>query len=191
LTLNFPDKKYKTIVIDPPWDLVPVSNFCNNVHFKFKESLPYKTMTNEELCNFPINCFADNECQLFLWVTQATLPFGFKLIKAWGFKYHCLLTWDKTKGITMWGFNRRTEYIIFAFKGKIEIKQKNTSISTFFRERSTQHSVKPKIFYDMLLRSTPAPRIDIFARKKHFGFDAWGNNVDNTPTLETYSENAL
>ena len=181
-------KKYNTIVIDPPWNLTPVTNTLKTIHFKCKESLPYKTMSDNELRSFPLNDFAADNCQLFLWVTHSTLLFGLELLKIWGFKYHCLITWDKTKGLSMWGFNRRTEFIIFAFKGKIDIKQKNISFPTVFKEASTTHSVKPKLFYELLLKSTPEPRIDIFARKKHYGFDAWGNQVDETPTLESYNE---
>lgn len=36
-------------------------------------------------------------------------PDAFEVIKSWGFKYHCLLTWDKTNGIPCWGFKRKTE----------------------------------------------------------------------------------
>ena len=44
-----------------------------------------------------------------------------------------------------------------------------------------------QIFYDMLLRNTPEPRIDIFSRKKHFGFDSYGNQAENPVTLEAWS----
>ena len=184
--LNFPDKKYKTIVVDPPWDL-PVVSPSRNVGFKVTDSLPYKTLTDDKLREFPINEFADDECQLFMWVTHGTLPFGLELTKLWGFKYHCLLTWDKTKGVVICGFNRRTEYVIFSYKGKLDIKLKGVSIPTFFRETSTIHSKKPRIFYDLLLKSTLAPRVDIFARKTHFGFEAWGDQVEKIKPLEVFS----
>ena len=100
--LNFPDKKYKTVVIDPPWDLTPVfTSTFNMANFKFKDSLPYETMSEENLKDFPIDKFAEEECQLFLWATHSTLPQALELVKYWGFKYHCLLTWDKTKGICL------------------------------------------------------------------------------------------
>tara|TARA_Y100001934_G_C11887205_1_gene555910 strand:- start:14 stop:568 length:555 start_codon:yes stop_codon:yes gene_type:complete len=184
--MNFPKKKYKTIVIDPPWFMPSVSP-THNVKFKVTGSLPYELMKDEDLRQFPINQFADENCQLFLWVTHGTMQLGFELLKAWNFKYHCLLTWDKTKGVVMCGFNRRTEYVIFGYKGKLNIKLKGVSIPTFFREKSTVHSRKPRIFYDMPLKSTPEPRIDIFARKRHFGFDAWGNQVEEVQSLEAFT----
>ena len=184
--LNFPDKKYKTIVIDPPWD-IGITSATHNLKFAVPDTLPYNTMTDDELREFPITKFAEDDCQLFLWITHSTLPLGLELIKLWGFKYHCLLTWDKTKGVVIRGFNRRTEMVIFAYKGKLKIKEKGVSIPTFFREKSTVHSKKPRILYDLLLKSTPAPRVDIFARKSHFGFDAWGDQVEKLMPLEVFS----
>ena len=143
-------------------------------------------MTDKELIEFPINDYADRECQLFVWVTHGKLPFCLELIKKWGFKYHCLLTWNKTKGIVICGINRMTEFVVYAYKGKQELKLKGVSIPAIFKEKSTVHSAKPRIFYDLLLKSTPEPRIDIFSRKKHFGFDSWGNQAENPLTLEAY-----
>ena len=40
--------------------------------------------------------------------------------------------------------------------------------------------------YDMLLHSTLEPRIDIFSRKKHQGFDSWGNECEEPLTLMSY-----
>ena len=81
--LNFPNKKYKTIVIDPAWNLPSVSP-SHNLKFKITGSLPYKTMTDEELMQLPINNIADDSCQLFVWVTHGTLPIGLELIKNGG-----------------------------------------------------------------------------------------------------------
>jgi len=186
--LNFPDKKYKTIVIDPPWDLTPVlTSSFGMANFKFKDSLPYETMSEEDLKDFPIDKFAEEECQLFLWATHSTLPQALELVKYWGFKYHCLLTWDKTKGICLCGINRRTEFVIYAYRGKQNLKQMGLSLPTYFREVSTVHSRKPRSFYHLLVKSTPEPRIDIFARKRYFGFDAWGDQVEKINPLEVFS----
>ena len=186
--MNLPNKKYNTIVIDPPWNINSVSN-TSHLQFKFSDSLPYSVMSDNELRSFPLNDFAEDDCQLFLWVTHSTLLFGLELLKIWGFKYHCLITWDKMQGVTICGVCRKTELVLYAYKGHQILKLKGVSLPTVFRENRAGHSVKPKLFYELLLKSTPEPRIDIFARKKHYGFDAWGNQVDETPTLESYNEN--
>jgi len=187
---NFPDKKYKTVVIDPPWNIIPIKNckaIIDRTKLEQQNTLPYHLMTNEELKNFPIDKFADEECQLFLWATHSTLPFALELVKHWGFKYHCLLTWDKTNGITLCGITRRTEFVIYAYRGKQNLKQMGLSLPTYFREVSTVHSRKPRSFYHLLVKSAPEPRIDIFARKCYYGFDAWGDQVEEIKPLEVFN----
>ena len=45
--MNFPDKKYKTIVMDPPWDLTPVfTSSFGMANFKFKDSLDNLNIKN-------------------------------------------------------------------------------------------------------------------------------------------------
>jgi N6-adenosine-specific RNA methylase IME4 len=51
-------------------------------------------------------------------------------------------------------------------------------IPTLFRVSRTTHSEKPSMFYEILRIRTKEPRIDIFARKRHFGFDAYGDQVE-------------
>jgi len=170
--------KYRTIVIDPPWKLYPVSSKALSGG-KFRQNLPYTQMTDEEILAFPIDNFADNECDLFLWATQGKLPVALKCLDNWGFKYHCLLTWDKLNGISINGFQRRTELVLYGYKGRMGVDRKEGHyIPTLFSEASTNHSAKPRIFYAFLRERTLEPRIDIFARKRHYGFDAYGNQVE-------------
>lgn len=51
------------------------------------------------------------------------------------------------------------------------------SVIPIFREALREHSRKPDSFYEILRTNTPEPRIDIFARYRHFGFDSYGNEV--------------
>lgn len=183
--MNKVRKKYKTIVIDFPWH---VKNNYDPKKIGFGVDIPYATMTDKEVMNFPIIDFADDDCDFFIWVTQTTLPMGLDYLKKHGFKYHALITWDKVRGPVMLGLNRKSEMCIYGYRGHMGLKQKGHPIDTVFRELRGKHSVKPQKFYQMIQRGTKEPRIDIFARKKHIGFDAWGNQVDNTPTLLSYSE---
>jgi N6-adenosine-specific RNA methylase IME4 len=50
--------KYRTIVIDPPWKLYPVSSKALSGG-KFRRTLPYTQMTDEEILAFPIDNFAE------------------------------------------------------------------------------------------------------------------------------------
>src|SRR5689334_13593117 len=104
--LTLPSKRYQTIVIDPPWPVkfIKLEMRPNQVE------MPYETMSLEDIEKFPILQYADNNCNLFVWTTHTFLPQTFDIIKKWGFKYHCLLTWDKTNGRPLCGFKRNTEF---------------------------------------------------------------------------------
>jgi len=173
--------KYKTIVIDPPWNIsLTGGGLKNTKYYRFGKNMPYDLMSDDEIINFPINDLADTNCDLFMWVVQSKLPIALKIIENWGFKYHCLLTWDKTNGISIHGFQRKTEYVIYAYRGKMGIDRgKGKYIPTLFREKLTTNSTKPNIFYDLIRNRTKKPRIDIFGRRIIFGFDSWGNESPN------------
>jgi site-specific DNA-methyltransferase (adenine-specific) len=173
--------KYNTVVIDPPWKVH--CNLNNTRFYRCGKPMPYKMMTDEEIQNFPINDFANENCDLFMWTTLTKLPIALKIVKAWGFKYHILLTWDKTNGIGLNGFHRKTEHLVYAYRGKMGVDRgKGHYIPTMFTEKLTTHSTKPKKIYEILEQRSKEPRIDIFARRRINGFDAWGDEVDNSQT---------
>lgn len=167
---------YKTIVIDPPWDIK--CNLTNTKFYRCGKPMPYAVMTDEEIKYFPIQKFMDTTCDLFMWTTHSKLPVALEIMKNWGFKYHCCLTWDKTNGIGLNGFHRKTEFVVYGYKEKMGInKGKGRYIPTLFQEKLTTHSTKPNIFYSIIKERTQAPRIDIFARRKIEGFDSYGDEA--------------
>jgi len=171
-------------VIDPPWPVDFVKRKCR----PNQKSMPYELMSYEEILNFPIDDFSDKDSYLFLWTTQKFLPKAFQILEKWNFKYHCLLTWDKNDGMVMFGFRRQTEFILFAHRGKLSFFKKGKPIPTIFYEKLKRNSQKPDSFYRMLVRAYPEPRVDIFARRKHEGFDVWGNDRElETESLERFT----
>lgn len=172
--------KYHTVVIDPPWKVA--SGFDKKQYHmgeNGERELPYRAMTDEEIKAFPINDFADSECDLFMWTTHTKLPTALEILQEWGFKYHVVMAWDKSGGVCIQGFYRRTELCIYAYRGKLGVNTGEGSyLPTLFKARKTKHSEKPSMFYALLRARTKEPRIDIFARKRHYGFDAWGNQVE-------------
>ena len=170
------DKKYKIIVVDPPWPMSKIMRRSrpNQVGFD------YPTMTVEAIMDFSFpSKIADNDAILFLWTTQRFLPDAFKVLSAWEFTYSHTLTWDKQNGLVLKGFHWRTEFVLVGYRGKGKIYMAGKSIPTIFTESSwRKHSVKPAIFYE-LVGKLGEPRIDIFARKRREDWDVWGNEVSN------------
>ncbi len=185
--IPIPKTKFKTIVMDVPWLIQPM------ILKKYSLSVPYKTMSLEEIGDININEIADENCVLFFWTTHTFLPHAFPIIKKYGFKYYCTLSWDKVSGLTHQGFFRVTEFVLVAYKGKLTktIKEKGKAIPCLFREAEGKHSSKPQKFDEIVIRSTFEPRADIFARKKKFGYEySFGDDINlNKPlpkTLETF-----
>lgn len=169
--------KYRTIVIDPPWDIH--LNESSGTHGEQPKELPYGTMSDNALHNFPINRFADEQCDLFLWTTKSKLHTAFHILVSWGFHFNNLMIWNKRDGFNNNGFHLTLEFVLYAYKGKNGLPF-DRPLETYFEAKRIKHSQKPDKFYALIRDRTQAPRIDIFARKRHYGFDAWGDQVEST-----------
>ena len=167
---------YETIVIDFPWTVS--NNLTNTRFYRCGKQMPYKMMNDEEIMEFPINDFASERCDLFLWSITSKLPFCFKLLEYWNFKFMDFLAWDKQIGIAVNGIYRRVEWVFYAYRKKMGLKRRGHIIPSLISEKRKKHSQKPDSFYEVLRTNTPEPRIDIFARKRHFGFDAYGDEAE-------------
>lgn len=177
-------RKYKTVVIDPPWKITstgPNSKPCRGV---IKRRLDYKTMTDSEIAGFPIDDFAAPACNLFVWSIQSRLPFTMDLIRRWGFNYYCTFTWIKNSGITMQGVFRNSEFVVFGYRGPFSLPFTGKAVPAAFSARTGIHSEKPGEFYELVRSKTKPPRIDVFARQKHPGFDVWGDEAVERPVIE-------
>ena len=139
------DGLFQTIVIDPPWDWGDEND--NNQLGRAKPD--YATMPFKEILKSPVMRLADENCHLYLWITNRSLPKGFELIEAWGFRYITCLTWVKPS-IGMGNYFRgSTEQVLFAIKGNMPLKRHD--IATHFEApRGEKHSEKPNEVYDLI-----------------------------------------
>ena len=182
--IAFPNKRYKTIVADPPWKygVWGVGSKKSVFSKKYNENeipIPYETMSVEEIKALDVASLADENCELYLWTTQKYLPDAFEVLKAWGFKYCQTLTWCKTPMGTGQGgvFCPTTEFLLLGRKGKMP---KVTRIDTTWWnvKRTSKHSKKPDFFQDLIETVSDAPRLELFARRKRINWDVWGNEVN-------------
>jgi len=182
--IPFPNKRYQTILADPPWRYGKWGKGSDKCVFASKlqnrdEPIPYQTMTVEEISNLPVGNIADKNCDLYLWTTGKYLPNAFNVIKAWGFKYCQTLTWCKAPMGTGQGglYCPTTEFLLLSRKGAMP-KNKTRNDSTWWQVKRTQkHSKKPEFFQDMIEAMSDNPRIELFARRHRIGWDAWGNEI--------------
>jgi N6-adenosine-specific RNA methylase IME4 len=176
-------KEYQIIYADPPWTYKVWSERGN----KRSASQHYPTMSKEELQAFPINMLATKNSVLFLWVTPPCLEEGIELIKKWGFTYKTIgFTWIKKNKKTdslFWGMGyytrANTELCLLATRGD-PLKRVSRSVHQVIESPVREHSRKPDETRDRIVRLFgDLPRIELFARQKTDGWDAWGNEVQS------------
>ena len=167
-----PDKKYRCIVIDPPW---PMEKIARDVR-PAQVHMDYQTMSEEELRAYPLGDLAADDCHLYLWTTHRFLPLALELCDIWGFRYQCVMTWRKNVGITPFSWMYSTEHALFCVRGGLELLVKGKRLD--FEAKVREHSRKPEEFYSLVEEVSPGPRIDLFSREKHNGFDQHGNETE-------------
>jgi N6-adenosine-specific RNA methylase IME4 len=178
-------RKYQIIYADPPWSY----NDKMKGH-SFSLDHEYKTQDKNWIWNLPIQNISDKDCVLFLWVVNPMLPEGIETIKRWGFKFKTVpFVWVKQTINKKWVSNlgRWTmggaEICLLGVKGKPKRIIKNVK-QLVFAERK-RHSEKPAEIRDRIVTLMgDLPRIELFARQKTPGWDAWGNEVESDIELK-------
>ncbi|MBA7715977.1 hypothetical protein ES703_125036 [subsurface metagenome] len=140
------NKKYKTIVIDPPWDQKKTG--LRKVRPNQGKKLPYKVMDLEKIRNLSIKNMAKEDCLVFLWTIDKFLEDAHVVLREWGFKKHCVFVWNKPTGVCPFSVQFRNEYCIMGYKGKFKINK--IGIPTNFEAKVREHSRKPDIFYEIV-----------------------------------------
>lgn len=164
------DAKFATIVIDPPWDWGDEGD-----QDQLGRARPdYSTMTIEQLEELDVCGVADEDCHIYLWITNRSLPKGFRLLEAWGFRYITAITWVKPHFGMGNYFRGQTEHVLFGVKGSQPLKRKDVG-TVFAAERgSGGHSSKPASFLDLVESCSPGPYIEMFSRSQRGGWVTWG-----------------
>jgi N6-adenosine-specific RNA methylase IME4 len=173
--IPFADKKYKTIYADPPW------NETGGGKIKRGADAHYKLMKTKDIIALPVQEIAEENCHLYLWVTNNHLMDGLEVMKAWGFRYVTKITWMKDSiGLGQY-YRGLTEDCLFGVKGNLPYKiidGKRQQGKTGFFAPKTIHSEKPVEMRKMIERVSYEPKIELFARQKVEGWDCWGNEVN-------------
>lgn len=177
--IPFPEKKYRVIYADPPWD----SNSQFSRDKKKGNAQHYPLMRIRDIKSLPVSSLADKDCVLFLWAVDTQLPEALDTISAWGFTFKTVgFTWVKeTKrgkdhfGVGMWT-RKNPEMCLLATKGKP--KRVSASVRQMQRHKVRGHSRKPDAIRQEIVRLCgDVPRIELFCRYPEDGWDVWGNEV--------------
>ena len=187
---DWPIKKYNILYVDPPWEIQRgPNNWRTNEdetwvghgpdsHTTKSQALEYPTLPLDDIKALPVPAITEPDSHLYLWVINHFIAEAYSVAKVWGFRPVCLLTWIKPKhGIGLGGaFIQTTEHLLFCRRGTLPTLSRYPS--TWFHFQRSKHSEKPNAFRGLIETiSGKLPRIELFARQRYEGWDAWGNEL--------------
>jgi N6-adenosine-specific RNA methylase IME4 len=189
--------KYRTLLADPPWRFTNRTGKVAPEHHRLSR---YATLSTEEICLLPVSEMAEKTAHLYLWVPNALLPEGLKVMEAWGFQYKANIVWHKVRkdggsdgrGVGFY-FRNVTELLLFGVRGKnARTEAPGRSQVNYMSSRKREHSRKPDEQYEIIEACSPGPYLELFARGTRPGWTYWGNqaNEDYRPTWDTYAYNS-
>ena len=190
-------QRFGCILADPPWQFI---NRTGKMAPEHKRLNRYDTMDVAAIATLPVAQVSAATAHLYLWVPNALLPDGLRVMQAWGFNYKSNIVWHKIRkdggsdgrGVGFY-FRNVTELVLFGVRGKnARTLQPGRTQVNYLGTRKREHSRKPDEFYDIIEACSTGPRLELFARGGRPGWTAWGNQAsdDYAPTWNTYSHNS-
>ena len=177
----FPSKKYSVIYADPPWAWSKSALVDRGAARAVEKE--YRTMQPDEIKALPVADLANNPCALLMWATSPKAELAFEVIRAWGFTFKTIaFVWVKENRkspgfFTGMGFYTRqnAEFCLLATRGKRSPERLSKSVHSVVSAPVGIHSAKPDEVRRRIDRLFGGDRIELFARKRSPGWDAWGD----------------
>ncbi len=173
------NKKYQIIYADPPWQFYGNECLAKKSLLSKTNNNHYSTMALSELKQLPIKNIKEKKCLLFLWVVSSMLDDGISVMKGWGFKYSTIgFVWYKQRSNPGHYILNECEICIIGRCGGIPQPRGARNIRQFLSSKREIHSKKPDEIRMRIEQMFPQQsKIELFARQRTEGWDAWGNEV--------------
>ncbi|MGZ6022699.1 MAG: MT-A70 family methyltransferase [Rhizomicrobium sp.] len=170
--LALPEKKYGVIYADPEWHFVVGSDAWMSTSHAANH---YPTSPTEEIADRPVADIAADDAVLYLWATVPMLPDALLVMQAWGFRYVSNFVWVKDRtGTGYWNQNQH-ELLLIGTRGNVPAPAPGTQWPSVIEAPRGRHSEKPERVYELIEHYFPTlPKIELNARKRRDGWDAWG-----------------
>lgn len=189
--------RFGCVLADPPWRF---ENRTGKVAPEHKRLSRYPTLTLDEICALPVADHLEDRAHCYLWVPNALLPEGLRVLAAWGFDYKSNLIWHKERkdggsdgrGVGFY-FRNVTEVILFGTRGKnARTLAPGRRQVNYLTTRKREHSRKPDEQYGLIEACSWGPYLELFGRGLRDGWTVWGNqaDADYKPGWKTYAHNS-
>jgi len=181
-------KKYEIIYADPAWQYKTKESLAKTSILNGELNTHYGTMTIAELGELPLGSISDKNSMLFMWVVSPMLDDGIELMKEWGFKYSTIaFIWHKQRVNPGHYTMSECEICLVGRRGKIPTPRGARNVRQFLSEMRGKHSAKPTEIRKRIETMFPTQtKLEMFARQSAEGWDAWGNEVENSIDLSPY-----
>lgn len=190
-------RKYRTVLADPPWQF---QNRTGKIAPEHKRLNRYGTMTLEQIAALPVSNVVEDTAHLYLWVPNALLAEGLRVLDAWGFTYKTNIVWHKIRkdggpdgrGVGFY-FRNVTELVLFGVRGKnartLDPGRRQVNI---IKTQKREHSRKPDELYQIIEGCSRGPFLEMFARGTRKGWSTWGNQAHDEyfPSWDTYANHS-
>jgi N6-adenosine-specific RNA methylase IME4 len=182
-------QRYPVIYADPPWYFQAFDSITGNAR---NPEAHYPCMHTDDICALPVPELATDVAVLFLWTTAPHLRESFRVVEAWGFRYVTNIAWVKDKiGLGFWVRNQH-ELLLIARRGEMPSPAPAQRPPSIIQAATREHSRKPDESYEIIERMYPElPKIELFARARRPGWDAWGNEVPAADDLKDANPDGL
>jgi N6-adenosine-specific RNA methylase IME4 len=184
--MNF---NYQLIYADPPWQFRVRSKKGGS---RSAERY-YPTMKLAAIAALPISKLAAKNSVLLMWAIDPMLDVAFHVIKAWGFRFKTVGFYWVKQNVKSPGFftglgyytRANPEQCLLATRGA-GLKRTDRSVPRLIVSPRGRHSEKPAEAYRRIERLFGnVSRVELFARRRRAGWDAFGNQVEDSIHLPT------
>ncbi|MEO5340046.1 MAG: MT-A70 family methyltransferase [Magnetococcus sp. MYC-9] len=185
------ERRFHTVLADPPWQFQNRTGKMSPEHRRLNR---YATMGLREIVALPVAQVLLEPAHLYLWVPNALLPEGLRVLTAWGFQYKSNIVWHKIRadggpdgrGVGFY-FRNTTELLLFGVRGRnartLAAGRRQVNI---LRTQKREHSRKPDEAYALIESCSPGPFLELFARGTQPGWTSWGHQAETYfPTWST------
>src|SRR5437763_12133162 len=196
LPLDWPAGTFQTLLADPPWRFI---NRTGKVAPEHRRLSRYDTMTWKEIAALPVAEVMADQSHCYLWVPNALVTEGLRVLEEWGFTYKTMIVWHKVRkdggsdgrGVGFY-FRNVTEPVLFGVRGSLRTLSAGRRQVNLIATRKREHSRKPDELYPIIEACSPGPYLELFARGTRKHWANWGNQAvdDYAPTWDTYAYNS-
>lgn len=192
---GYPRDHYRAILADPPWAFRTFSGENMTPHRCAEDH--YRTMELADIKSLDVSAVAARDAALFMWVVDSHIDAAIELGAAWGFSLKtCAFIWLKSGmyaaqfdlftgdtpepqiGFGYWT-RKQAELCLLFTRGSPPRLSK--SVRQVIVDRRREHSRKPDDQYARIEALVGGPYLEMFARTRRPGWDAWGNQIDKFP----------